>query len=423
MRVLVVGAGGREHALVWKLRQGRTPVQVYAAPGNPGIALLARCLPIDFTDIAGLLHAAEELEIDLTVVGPEAPLAAGIVDVFRAQGLRIFGPTQAAAQIESSKVFAKQLMARSGIPTAPFEVFTDPAKAVAYVRTLNFPQVVKADGLAAGKGVMVCEDAPQAERAIFDLMVAKKFGEAGSRIIIEERLNGDEASILALVGPGGVIPLLPAQDYKRAYDGDRGPNTGGLGAIVPGTVSPSVAADVVEAIIEPTVWAMEREDRIYTGVLYAGVMVTDDGPKVLEFNCRFGDPETQVILPLLESDLTEAMINLLDVKTPSLRWKDGAAACVVLASRGYPGSPERGQPIFGLEDPGGVLVFHAGTAASHGRIVTAGGRVLNVVATGDTLEEAVERAYSGVARIQFEGMHFRRDIGQRKVAVSEEVPV
>ena len=421
MRVLIVGAGGREHALVWKLRQGQTPVQVYAAPGNPGIDSLVRCLPIDSTDIVGLRKATEELAIDLTVVGPEAPLAAGIVDAFRAGGVRIFGPTQAAAQIESSKVFAKQLMARHGIPTAPFEVFTNPADAVAYVRRLNRPQVVKADGLAAGKGVIMCEDPVEAERAIIDLMVGRKFGEAGSRVVIEERLTGFEASILALVGPRGIVPLLPARDYKRAYDGDQGPNTGGMGAIAPGAVPPAVAAEVVETILEPAVWAMEREGRPFTGVLYAGVMVTDSGPQVLEFNCRFGDPETQAILPLLESDLTEAMIDLLDGSTPSLRWRDGAAACIALASRGYPGRAETGRPIFGLDNPGPALVFHAGTAESDGRIVTAGGRVLNVVATGDTLEEAVDRAYSGVARIQFEGMQFRRDIGRRAVSVAEEV--
>ncbi len=397
---------------MWKLRQGQTPVHVYAAPGNPGIASLARCLPIDSTDIAGLLHAAEELEIDLTVVGPEAPLAVGIVDVFRARGLRIFGPTQAAAQIESSKVFAKQLMARHGIPTALFEVFSNPTDAVAYVRRSHRPLVVKAEGLAAGKGVAVCEGPAEAERAIVDLMVARKFGDAASRIVIEERLTGYEASILALVGPGGIVPLLPAQDYKRAYDGDLGPNTGGMGAIVPGTVPLSVAAEVVETIIEPAVWTMAGEGCPYTGVLYAGVIVTDDGPKALEFNCRFGDPETQAILPLLETDLVEAMIDLLDGRTPSLRWEDGAAACVVLASRGYPDRLETGHPIRGLDALEDVLLFHAGTAASHGRIVTAGGRVLNVVATGDTLEEAVEHAYSGVARIQFEGMHFRSDIGK-----------
>ncbi|MBI2122882.1 MAG: phosphoribosylamine--glycine ligase [Armatimonadetes bacterium] len=420
MRVLVVGAGGREHALVWQLRGGQTAAQVYAAPGNPCIAPIARCLPIDPSDILRLAASASELQIDLTVVGPEAPLAAGIVDAFQAQRLRIFGPAEAAAQIESSKVFAKQLMARCDIPTAPFEVFTSPADAMSYARALNRPQVVKADGLTAGKGVVVCNDSVEAERAIFDLMVARKFGDAGSRIVIEERLTGSEASILALVGPRGVVPLLPAQDYKRAFDGDQGPNTGGMGAIVPGMVPPAVAAEVVEAIIEPALWAMEREGRPYAGVLYAGVMVTDDGPKALEFNCRFGDPETQAILPLLDSDLTEAMIDLLDGRTPSLRWKDGAAACVVLASRGYPGHAETGRPILGLDDAGGVLVFHAGTAESDGRPFTAGGRVLNVVGTGDTLEDAVDRAYTGVARIHFDGMHYRRDIG-RRVSVAEEV--
>jgi phosphoribosylamine--glycine ligase len=406
---------------VWKLRQGQTPAQVYAAPGNPVIAALAPCLPIDPSNFEALTHAASELSVDFTIVGPEAPLVSGLVDIFRARGLRIFGPSRAAAEIEGSKVFAKQLMASHEIPTASFEVFTDPAEALRYIRDAGRPLVIKADGLAAGKGVVVTEVRAEAERAVFDFMVARKFGSAGARILIEERLQGYEASVIALVGPGGIVPLLPAQDYKRALEGDRGPNTGGMGAIAPGMIPPSVAAEVVETIIEPAVAVMADEGRPYSGVLYAGVMVTDDGPKALEFNCRFGDPETQAILPLLESDLAETIVDLFDGGTPRLSWIPGSAACVVVASRGYPGPIETGHPISGLGDVDNAVVFHAGTAISRGRLVTAGGRVLNVVGIGEKLEEAVDRAYAGAARIHFEGMQYRRDIGRR--VVSEEVIV
>jgi phosphoribosylamine--glycine ligase len=406
---------------VWKLRQGQTPAQVYAAPGNPVIAALAPCLPIDPSNLEALTHAASELSVDFTIVGPEAPLVSGLVDIFRARGLRIFGPSRAAAEIEGSKVFAKQLMASHEIPTASFEVFTDPAEALRYIRDAGRPLVIKADGLAAGKGVVVTEVRAEAERAVFDFMVARKFGSAGARILIEERLQGYEASVIALVGPGGIVPLLPAQDYKRALEGDRGPNTGGMGAIAPGMIPLSVAAEVVETIIEPAVAVMADEGRPYSGVLYAGVMVTDDGPKALEFNCRFGDPETQAILPLLESDLAETIVDLLDGGTPRLSWIPGSAACVVVASRGYPGPIETGHPISGLGDVDNAVVFHAGTAISRGRLVTAGGRVLNVVGIGEKLEEAVDRAYAGAARIHFEGMQYRRDIGRR--VVSEEVIV
>jgi phosphoribosylamine--glycine ligase len=417
-----VGAGGREHALVWKLRQGQTPAQVYAAPGNPGIAALAHCLPIDSADLEALADVASELSIDLTIVGSEAPLAAGIVDLFQARQLRVFGPSRVAAQIETSKIFAKQLMARYAIPTAAFEVFDDPARAMSYARAAKLPLVVKADGLAAGKGVIIAEDRVDAERAVVDLMVTRKFGDAGSRVVIEERLEGYEASLLALVGPGGMTPLLPAQDFKRVGDRNQGPNTGGMGAITPGTISASVAADVVETIIEPTMAALAENARPFVGVLYAGVMVTRDGPKVLEFNCRFGDPETQAILPLLESDLAETMVDLLDGGTPHLSWTPGSAACVVLASRGYPGRIETGHPISALGDVDNAIVFHAGTATSKGRLVTAGGRVLNVVGVAETLAEAADRAYSALSHIHFEGMHFRRDIGRQEVPIVERVP-
>lgn len=423
-RFLVIGAGGREHALVWKLNQDPVGPQIYAAPGNPGISTLASCLPVPPNDLAALASMAEALAIDLTVVGPEAPLASGIVDVFRAWGLRIFGPVRAAAELEASKVFAKRLMQRHGIPTAPFEVFERADEAIGYVRRANRPLVVKADGLAAGKGVVVASDPQDAEAAVIDMMVWGAHGAAGDRVVIEERLEGREVSVLAFVSGRRVFPLLPAQDYKRAHDGNRGLNTGGMGAIAPAPLSLEMVERVVNEILEPVAAAMVAEGRPYTGVLYAGVMVTADGPQVLEFNCRFGDPEAQVILPLLDGDLAEVMIDVLDGRAPELRWRNGSAACVVLASRGYPGSFEPGIPIQGLDDvPDDVLVFHAGTRGQGDAIVTAGGRVLNVVGTGSTLDEAAGRAYAGAARVSFEGKHFRTDIGSRKVltAVGEGV--
>lgn len=418
MRVLLVGAGGREHALVWSLSRGGVGAQLYAAPGNPGIASLATCLPIAATSVQALAEAAVHLGIDLTIVGPEAPLAAGIVDAFRAKGLRIFGPTKAAADLEASKVFAKTLMRRHGIPTAEFAVFSDPNQAVAYVSRHPHPVVVKADGLAAGKGAIVTDSAAQAVEAVEGLMARRIFGDAGARVVIEDRLEGFEVSVLALVGPGGIVPLVPAQDYKRAYDGDAGSNTGGMGAISPAGASPELVGLVVDKILEPAAAAMAGEGRPYTGVLYAGVMVTADGPVVLEFNCRFGDPEAQVILPLLTTDLATTMVEILEGGVPRLQWNSGAAACVVLASSGYPGPCQTGFPIDGLQDlSAGTVVFHASTAIRDGVVVTAGGRVLNVVGTGQDLDHAVARAYAGVERISFEGMQFRTDIGRRSSVI------
>ncbi len=408
-----MGSGGREHALAWKLIQGPQAHQVYAAPGNPGIAAIARCLPCRAADVSSLTAAAEEFEIDLTVVGPEVPLAAGIVDAFRARHLRIFGPTAAAAELETSKVFAKQLMRRYRIPTAGFEVFANAAEALAYVRRIDRSVVVKADGLAAGKGVVVADTLAEAEKAIVDLMIHRVHGAAGERIIIEDRLDGREVSVLALASCGRVSLLLPAQDYKPAYDGDCGPNTGGMGAVAPASVAAGVVDRAVDEILEPVVRAMEREGRPYTGVLYAGIMVTQDGPRVLEFNCRWGDPEAQVILPLLASDLGAALIQVLEGPPPLLTWLQGAVACVVLASGGYPGTYQTGYPIAGLQDlPEGILIFHAGTAVRDGSVVTAGGRVLNVVGVAPSLEQAVGRAYAAVERIRFAGVQFRKDIGQ-----------
>lgn len=412
LKVLAVGSGGREHALVWKLAQGAR-TKVYAAPGNPGIASIAHCLPIPPTDIAALADAAADLAVDLTIVGPEAPLAAGIADVFASRGLRIFGPSGAAAQIESSKAFAKTLMRKWRIPTADFRIFDTPADAMVFVRRVDRPVVVKADGLAAGKGVVVAGNSAEAEAAILDLMVHRAHGNAGSRIVVEDRLEGAEVSVLALVCGARVWPLIAARDYKRAGDGDTGPNTGGMGAVAPPPLPSGLVDRVTAEILEPTAAAMVREGRPYTGVLYAGVMMTAGGPNVLEFNCRFGDPEAQVILPLLQGPLPEVLLDVVDGRVPSLTWSGGAAVCVVLASGGYPAAYRTGLPIAGLADvPADVVVFHAGTSVHGDRLVTAGGRVLNVVGVGATLAEARDRAYGGAARISFEGMCYRTDIGQ-----------
>ncbi|HXF82446.1 MAG TPA: phosphoribosylamine--glycine ligase [bacterium] len=422
--MLVVGSGGREHVLAWKLARDAASCNLHAAPGNPGIASLGACHPVPASDLSALAALAERLAVDLTVVGPEAPLAEGIADLFRSRGLRIFGPSRQAARLESSKVFAKTLMRHHGIPTAAYQVFADPAQALTYVRRQRRPLVVKADGLAAGKGVVVAADAAQAECAVLDLMVRRVHGSAGDQILIEERLEGREASVLAFVAGRRVYPLLPAQDYKRALDGDRGPNTGGMGAIAPARVSLADLAQVVDEVLEPIAAAMADEGHPYAGVLYAGLMLTADGPQVLEFNCRFGDPEAQVILPLLEGDLAEAMVALLEGRDPGLRWTDDAAVCVVAASHGYPGSHPTGLPITGLDAvPAGALVFHAGTALRDGRLVTAGGRVLGVVGTGATLDQARARAYAGLEAIRFEGMHYRTDIGAPAPAPAEGATV
>ncbi len=414
-----MGSGGREHALAWHLaRDGGT--EVYAAPGNPGIASVARCLPIAATDLPALASAAAELRIDLTLVGPEAPLAAGLADAFAAQGLALFGPTRQAAQLEASKVFAKTLMRRAHIPTADFEVFDDPAAAAAFVRRADRPLVVKADGLAAGKGVVVAGDAAEAADAVEMLMVRRLHGDAGARVVIEERLHGEEVSILALVHATRVWPLLPARDFKRASAGDTGPNTGGMGAVAPSALPADLVDQVTAQILEPAASAMARMGQPFTGVLYAGIMITPQGPKVLEFNCRFGDPEAQVILPLLEAPLTDVLLDVLHGQEPALRWTGQAAACVVLASGGYPGPYRTGLPITGLADvPADILVFHAGTVLTGGELVTAGGRVFNVVARGASVQQASRRAYDAVPRLHFEAMQYRDDIGRTAAFAAE----
>lgn len=419
MRVLVVGSGGREHALVWKLSQSPEVTQLFCAPGNGGISELAELVDISAEDIEGLADFAENKDIDLTVIGPEAALAKGIVDLFEKRGLRIFGPSKAAARLESSKAFAKNLMKKYHIPTAQFSVFDDAQAARAYVRQLGAPIVVKADGLCAGKGVIVANTLSEALGAIDLLMEDRIFKQAGERIIIEERLIGEEASFLVVTDGMAALPLLPAQDHKRLQDGDKGPNTGGMGAFSPAPViSAELSRQIMEEIILPTIRAMASEDLGFKGVLYAGLMLTGDGPKVLEYNARFGDPETQAILPLLKSDLVPILDDVVEgrLSTAQCQWHAGSAACVVMASGGYPGDFQIGKEIRGLDQLKGrrdVFVCHAGTKRDRDRFVTWGGRVLNIVGRGNDLEEAIKNAYDAVGLIEFEGMQFRKDIGFR----------
>ncbi len=426
MDVLIIGSGGREHTLVWKIAQSSRVKKVYCAPGNGGIAQVAECVPIQATDVPALLNFAREKKIELTVVGPEAPLAAGIVDEFGKEGLRIFGPAKAAAELEVSKVFAKKIMRKYGIPTGEAEIFDRPREAIAYIREKGAPLVVKADGLAAGKGVIVCRTVEEAGEAVDLIMVEKSFGAAGKRVIVEECLQGEEASFIALTDGETILPLIPSQDHKPIYDDDKGPNTGGMGAYAQApVVTPEMAATVMEKVFIPTVKGMKEEGRKFRGVLYAGLMITAAGPKVLEFNVRFGDPETQAILPLLDSDLIELMGACLEgnLNRVNLKWNEGAAVCVVIASGGYPGSYRKGKEIQGLEELAGeedIVVFHAGTALKDGKIITAGGRVLGVTGWGSSIEHALEKTYQVVEKIKFEDMYYRKDIGAKALKEIEE---
>ena len=421
MQVLVIGSGGREHALAWKAAQSASVEKVYCVPGNPGIAQIAECVPMDISDNDALVAFALENKIDLTIVGPEVPLANGVVDAFRAKGLAIFGPTQAAAQIEGSKSFAKDLMKKYGIPTAAFEVFTDAEAAKAYIVEQGAPIVIKADGLAAGKGVVVAMTLDEALEAVDMMMCDQAFGSAGCQVVVEEFLTGEEASILTFCDGTTIVPMISSQDHKRAYDNDEGPNTGGMGTYAPApVVTADVLARVQKEILEPTVAAMKAEEMPYTGCLYAGLMITENGPKVIEFNARFGDPETQVVLPLLDSDMAEVMMacvngNLADL---DIQWKDGAAVCVVMAAGGYPQGYRKGDVISGLDKAAelGATVFHAGTAAKDGNIVTNGGRVLGVTAIGTDIRKAVDNAYEAVRSIHFDDVHYRNDIAYRAIA-------
>lgn len=419
MRVLVVGGGGREHAIAWRLAQNPTIDRLYAAPGNAGIAQEATCVDIAADDVKELVAFAEREGIDLTVVGPEAPLVAGLVDELEARGLRAFGPTAAAARIEGSKAWAKELCARYGIPAARSLSFEDLDEAVAALEGFEPPYVVKADGLAAGKGVTVTEDREEAVRALRRSLVDRDFGEAGARVVLEEHLEGREVSAFAITDGRDVLPLALAQDYKRALDGDRGPNTGGMGAYCPVPwVDREAERRIHEEVLVRAVRAMEAEGVRYRGVLYAGLMLTAEGPKVLEFNCRLGDPEAQVLLPRLRSDLGELILAACEGNLGNyvLHWAPEACVTVVLASGGYPGEYRTGFEVRGLEEAAeveGVVVFHAGTAEREGRVVTSGGRVLAVSGLGATLADARARAYEACARISFEGMHRRGDIAAR----------
>ncbi len=414
MKVLVVGGGAREHALAWKLSQSEKVSELYVAPGNAGTSVIATNLGVSATDIDGLCKAAREKTIGLAVVGPEAPLAGGLVDRLEALGIPAFGPRKDAALIETSKVFAKELMHRHGIPCGGDRVFTDFEAARKYTEGLQPPLVVKADGLAAGKGVIVAESRDDALKALSDMMQAKVFGGAGDRVIVEECLVGRETSLLAFTDGESVIPLIPARDYKRAHDGDAGPNTGGMGAYAPPPfLTPDLRDEIVRTILKPVVRALNEEGRDYRGVVYAGIMLTSEGPKVLEFNARFGDPETQVQLPMLKTDLVEIMMATIEggLDKTDVEWKDGACVGVVLASGGYPGKYRDGLPVSGLTDlDEDVAVFHAGTKKTDGEIVTSGGRVATVVASGSSVAEAREKAYANVRRIRFEGCHYRTDI-------------
>jgi phosphoribosylamine--glycine ligase len=423
MRVLVIGKGGREHALVWKLAQSPRVERVFCAPGNAGTAEDGVNVPIETGEFDRLVKFAQKEAIGLTVVGPEEPLAKGIVGVFARAGLRVFGPSAAASQLEASKVFAKQLMRKADVPTAEFRVFDHPDPARHYIETREYPVVVKADGLAAGKGVIVCSTNDEALAAIERIMVREEFGrEAGRRIVIEKRLEGQELSILALVSGRHIVPLQSTQDHKAAFDNDEGPNTGGMGAYCPAPLAtPEMLAEIESGVLVPTVHAMKRGRRPFRGILYAGLMATPQGPRVLEFNCRFGDPETQPLLMRLRTDLLdllEAVVDdkLADLPETGLEWDPRPAVCVVMASEGYPGSHARGKVIEGLADAAkmtDVKVFHAGTTLSNGLVVTDGGRVLGITALGTTLSEAKHRAYEAVGKIHFPGAFYRRDISDK----------
>ncbi|MFZ5508575.1 MAG: phosphoribosylamine--glycine ligase [Pseudomonadota bacterium] len=420
MKLLVIGSGGREHALAWRLAQSPGLQKVYVAPGNAGTAREPELENVPITDLDQLADFAEAEKIHLTVVGPEAPLAAGVVDLFRARGLRIFGPTRAAAQLESSKDFAKRFMARHNIPTARFATFADAAAAHAHVEREGAPIVIKADGLAAGKGVVVAMSADEAHRAIDEMLVANKMGDAGARVVIEEFLEGEEASFIVMVDGSHVLPLASSQDHKRLLDGDRGPNTGGMGAYSPApVVTPAIHARVMREIIMPTVNGMAADGIPYTGFLYAGLMIDAQGrPRTLEFNCRMGDPETQPIMMRLKSDFAKIVDHAVNgtLDKAEAEWDRRVALGVVLAAAGYPDAPRRGDAITGLPPAGeDYHVFHAGTAERDGRIVTAGGRVLCVTALGDNVRLAQKRAYEIADQIRWDGMQMRRDIGYRAV--------
>lgn len=420
MKVLVIGSGGREHTLVWKIAQSSKVEQIFCAPGNAGIAQQAQLVDIKAEDTDGLLEFALKEKIDLTVVGPEVPLVNGVVDRFQEKGLKIFGPGAAAARLEGSKVFAKEIMSKYNVPTAGYEVFQDSQKAKDYIAKKGAPVVIKADGLAAGKGVIMAQTIEEALKAIDDIMEDKVFGSAGEKVLIEDCLTGEEASILVVCDGENIVPLASSQDHKRVNDKDQGPNTGGMGAYSPAPViTDDLLAIIIETIINPVIKGLKQEGRIYKGILYAGLMITSQGPKVIEFNVRFGDPETQVILPRLKSDLIDVFSAAIDgsLDQVKLDWDSRACICVVMASGGYPGKYEKGKIISGLDQAAGledVLVFQAGTVLdNNSNCVTVGGRVLGVTARAEDIKKAIDKAYEAVSTIQFEGAHFRKDIAYR----------
>ncbi len=438
MRILVIGSGGREHALVWKIAQSKLAGKIFCAPGNAGISRQAECIDIKTEDILKLLEFVRKEKIDLTIVGPEAPLALGVVDEFTKYKLRIFGPDRKAAKLEASKVFAKELMAKYAVPTADFKIFDNLDEAKKYIEKRGAPCVIKADGLAQGKGVIIAKTIDEAIQAVTLILGNKIFGDAGNKVIIEDCLEGQEASILVFTDSKKIIPLASSQDHKRIFDNDEGPNTGGMGAYSPApAVNNGLFKEILEKIVYCTIDGLVKEGITYKGVLYAGIMLTKDGPKTLEFNVRFGDPETQAILPRLKSDLLEIMLATGEeklskfAKAGELSWDNRACVCVVCASAGYPGSYEKGKVITGLEeaqDMQDVVVFHAGTQeltnsraqAQEPKIVTNGGRVLGVTGLGNTIKEAIEKTYQAVEKIHFEGMHYRRDIGKKAIKIKKE---
>lgn len=427
MKILVTGSGGREHALCWKIAQSKSCEKLYCAPGNGGISEIAELVDIKADDMDGLLNFAKEKKIDLTVVGPEAPLVAGIVDKFESRSLRIFGPNKNCARIEGSKVFSKELMKRCGVPTADFMVFDNSNDALKYLATKKAPIVVKADGLCAGKGVVVCNTINEAQGAVNDMMVKKIFGAAAKKIIIEDCLIGEEASIIVVADGKSVAALASSQDHKRIFDADNGPNTGGMGAYSPASIiTDKLFKEIIDKAVFPIINTLAREGNPYKGALYAGIMVTNDGPKALEFNARFGDPETQAIMPRLKSDLVELMERALNGKLDnySLEWDPRPCVSVVIASGGYPGDYEKGAKISGVESAKAlkdVVIFHAGTKPGRrstdgvSAFLTNGGRVLNVTALGVTIKDAIDNCYNAVSKIHFDRMHYRRDIGLRAV--------
>ncbi|NLD46094.1 MAG: phosphoribosylamine--glycine ligase [Clostridiaceae bacterium] len=417
MKVLVVGGGGREHALVWKIAQGNLVEKLYCAPGNGGISAIAECLPIKAIDIEGVVRFSLENKIDMVVVAPDDPLAAGMVDALEEAGVRAFGPRKNAAVIEASKSFAKNLMKKYNIPTAGYEIFENSKEALDYLKTQKYPVVIKADGLALGKGVVIAQDFEEAEEAVKSIMDSRVFGDAGSRIVVEEFLVGQEVSMLAFTDGNSIRTMVSSQDHKRALDNDQGLNTGGMGTFSPSRIyTPEIDSYCMERIYKPTVEAMNKEGRKFKGILYFGIIITSDGPKVLEYNARFGDPETQVIMPRLKNDILEIFDAVIDEKLDSINieWDDNACVCVIMASGGYPQKYETGYEITGIDaaqSDSDTVVFHAGTKCENGKYYTQGGRVLGVTALESNLERAIEKAYKGVSKISFKDMHYRKDIG------------